>query len=472
MSEQIKTYITGVDRFTAVFNRFNNLAGSKIAAPIKKLQASMAGLALITTGAAASVGVMIKKYADTGNRLLDMSKKTRLSVEALQELEYAGKMNGVDDLTGSLKKFSMALGMASLRAGNERKAFRALGVDFKDANGKMKSTDQLLMETIDGLKGLENQHVKNKVASFLFGKSAIDLAVLIDQGSVGIQKAREEAKKFGLITEADAKAAGEFNDSVYNLQRSLTGLQAKLGGVIVPKLIPYIAQLTDYVVKNKDEISELFLRYARLGKGLLKFIEYVGPVKLVAFAISLKLVPAVWGAVVAIRALSLAMAMNPIGLLALALAGVGVAGYAGAKGIQALIEKQKYFDRWKNSTGYSLVSGNSNAADLQKLNDFYVKNLSSGKPVNEWGWTKDLIDLDAAMDSRYGTTASSNPGERAQQINGLLMKELGASKLPGSSSGVKLDGSLNINVTASGGAQATVNPSGSLPMNVNLGPAW
>lgn len=131
------------------------------AAGINSVQGRLQGLVDKTarfTAALGAVGVglsfaglaaAIKNVADDLDRLAKTSEKIGLPVEDLSALEHAAQQSGVE--VGALETGLLRLNRSAADASRGLKepadAFAALGVSVTDANGKLKSTGQLLDES-------------------------------------------------------------------------------------------------------------------------------------------------------------------------------------------------------------------------------------------------------------------------------------------------------------------------------------
>ncbi len=217
-------------------------------------QISTAARAIAAAGAAAAVGLaaMVKSSIDSMDHLVDLREQLGLSTETLSELGYAAKLSGsdLDELVKGLNVLAKNAATAARGSGAAADAFSAIGVSVKNADGSLKSTDQLLSDVADAFSKYEDGAGKAAVAQEIFGKSGVSLIPFLNQGSAGIKELREEADKFGATIRDDAAdAAAKFNDNLDKLHAGFTGI----GNQIAQKVLPALTAITDrFVDAAKD----------------------------------------------------------------------------------------------------------------------------------------------------------------------------------------------------------------------------
>lgn len=162
-----------------------------------------------------------------------------ISTQATQEFGYAANAAGME--TGELLNM---MGRLQVTAANPAgaKAFKAIGVDAKDANGHIKSADVLLEDVAEGLKKTEDPAKRAAAAVALFGRQGRVLLPFLIRGKAGIEAMRKE---FGLLgggfdEEAIEKSA-EFEHSMAKVKVVVDGIK----GAIVKGLFPILGWLAD-----------------------------------------------------------------------------------------------------------------------------------------------------------------------------------------------------------------------------------
>lgn len=182
----------------------------------------------------------LKKTIDEMEGLNKASQKLGISVEALSGLKVAADL--ADISFESLSKGFVKLGKNMVAAvadpaSDTAKTFKALGVSVQDANGKFKSSDQVLADVADAFAGIKDGAGKTAAAVAIFGKSGADLIPLLNGGSKAIKDAEQAARDFGVVmSTAGAKSAEGFNDALKLLSLSTKGVFVQALEAVLPTM--------------------------------------------------------------------------------------------------------------------------------------------------------------------------------------------------------------------------------------------
>lgn len=177
-----------------------------------------------------------KSTANYGEELLKTSQKVGVTVEALAGLQHAANLADLshEQLAQGLKFLSVNMVEASRQTGDGEALFRRLGVAATDATGKLRPTEQVLLDVADAFAHSKDGAGKAEVAVKLFGKAGLDLIPFLNQGKAGIAELMAEAQRLGLVlSKEDAEAANRFNDELKKLQGTMRGLVLEGGKPLV-----------------------------------------------------------------------------------------------------------------------------------------------------------------------------------------------------------------------------------------------
>lgn len=260
------SFVTDTKRAEAAMKK----TAASIEADIKRMGAALGAVAAATAGAVAALGAQAIKTAAEFDQ---MSKKVGVSVESLSTLAYAAQQSDVslEALQGSLVKISKNAVDAANGTGAATDAFATLGIEVKDASGKIKSGDTLLREIADKFAGFEDGATKTALAVKLFGRAGADLVPLLNEGSAGIEAMEERARALGLeISTNTAREAERFGDLVADLGNLTKGF----GNDIAEQLLPSLNSMAERFVNAGIEgrkASEGVDIFANGIKGLIAF---------------------------------------------------------------------------------------------------------------------------------------------------------------------------------------------------------
>lgn len=280
------------DAFVGVKNNVNGMVNG-----VKNI-----GLAFGVVGYAGKKAADIfNRVAFEGDEIAKTSRRIGISVESLQKFKYAADLAGVpaEQMYESVRKMSIASVQASSGVQKYSSAFKALNVSVKDSNGNLKSNEDLLIELSDrfansGMTAAE----KLFAAQEIFGRSGSKMVELMNQGPDAIRAQFDELEKYGIMTEKDAKASEDYNDSLTKLHSAVNGLAIAFSAKLLPTLTDTIGKITEDISLNKgkwmeslqpliDVIPDLVKSFADnipsvmkaigvLAKGIGKFVDVFG----------------------------------------------------------------------------------------------------------------------------------------------------------------------------------------------------
>lgn len=312
----------------------------------KNVQEKTAKMSAAAGIAAGGMIAMAAKAAASADDLLTMSNVTGFSVEELQKLQYASDRVDVsmDTIAGSITKLTK--GMAS---GSE--VFDELGVSITDADGNMRDATDVWYDAVAALGQIENETERDQKSMELFGKSAMEMAGIVDDGGAAIKALGEEAEATGTILSQDAvEDAVAFNDQIDELKARATQAFFSAGAALADTLVPALETLVDI-------IGSVLSWFGQLDGGtqafILTILGLVAAISPIAGIIS--------GITAMAGALNVAMLpmIGTIGAIVLAIAAVVAAGVALYQNWDTVKEKagqlwqniKDTFDKIKNAIG-------------------------------------------------------------------------------------------------------------------------
>jgi hypothetical protein len=220
------------------------------------------------------IGGLVKESIDAADATAKMAQSLGTTTESLSQLTYAADLSGVSQETLATSMGKLARQAADAAAGNKAagEVFAAMGLQVTDANGALKSTDQLLADVADKFASYEDGAAKTALAQELFGKSGAQLIPLLNAGASGIQDLKDEADRLGITLSGPAgKAAEQFNDNIARLNYAKQGL----GRQIAQQLLPTLSSLTTQLFASAKE-TDAFARAATVAATGVKLLLSAG----------------------------------------------------------------------------------------------------------------------------------------------------------------------------------------------------
>jgi hypothetical protein len=187
-----------------------------------------------------SIQESIKKAIESADKMDEMAESIGISVEKLSGLRFAADLSGVslDALSTSMVKLGKAMAESVQEPGStSARTFQAMGISVVDAEGKLRSINDVFLEIADKFRTYEDGAGKVTLATNLFGRAGAANIPLLNQGSDGIARQADEAARLGLTLDTKTvKAAAAFNDSLTKMGRVWDGIIMQLTAKLVPTL--------------------------------------------------------------------------------------------------------------------------------------------------------------------------------------------------------------------------------------------
>ena len=199
--------------------------------------------ALAALGAGLSVSVFsgwIKGAINAADETSKLSQRIGVAVKDVAGLQLAFRQAGVGDA------FATSMAKMAKSAADGSKAFDAMGISTRAADGTLKTTRQLLGEVADKMATYQDSAAKSALAQEIFGKSGAQLIPLLNAGSKGLDEYDAMAKKLGLtLDENTAKEAEKFNDTLDLIGQGTQGVARQISAQLLPTLTGLAGQFFD-----------------------------------------------------------------------------------------------------------------------------------------------------------------------------------------------------------------------------------
>lgn len=318
----------GID--SAAFDKGLQEAKSSMSGLGATMKTAFLGVAAAAAGAIAGISIAIKGVIDDADDISKVATKIGIPIEELSQLKYVADLAGVsfEGLQTGVRKLSQNMAeFAKKGGGGASDAFKGLGVSVKNTDGSLKSSSAVIDELADKFAAMPDGVQKTALATKLFGKAGADLIPLLNGGAAALKEARQEADAFGLTLSAETGVAAEnFNDNLSRISYAGTGVVTALTAALLPALVV----VSDALVETSKGLISLIAylptvaEYAAVAGGSLALM--LSPA--ILSAISTAVVAIGTGLVGAIRAVTIAMAANPLGALAVGISIAVTAIYA------------------------------------------------------------------------------------------------------------------------------------------------
>jgi Spy/CpxP family protein refolding chaperone len=229
----------GIDsaQFTTGLKKANASLGG-FAGGLKKVLLPLAALGSMTAIGAA-IGSSFRTAIDTADQMHQAAQKFGVGVEELSRMSYAAGLADVslEQLGTTLGRLSKNMAAAGDGGKQATAAFNSVGVAFKNADGSLRSSTEVLRSLADQFAATPDGAEKTAAAMALMGKSGAEMIPFLNQGAAGIAAIEAEADRLGVtIGEDTAAAADELKDNMDRLGAASRGLANRITFALLPAL--------------------------------------------------------------------------------------------------------------------------------------------------------------------------------------------------------------------------------------------
>jgi hypothetical protein len=195
------------------------------------------GAQMVAVGGAAlaGLGLAARQFAGAGAELERMSQRTGIAAQNLSEMQHATGQTGSDlaAFEGAVRNIDQRLIQAAMGSTEAAESFAKLGLSVAQV-GKLSGMDRFNL-IVDALAAIKNPAIQaNQVLEQL---GDVRLMPLVQGGTEGLERLRQEARDLGItMTGEAAKAALELEQALGGLGSQAKALGMVIGAAVAPAL--------------------------------------------------------------------------------------------------------------------------------------------------------------------------------------------------------------------------------------------
>lgn len=231
-----------------------------------ELRESAVTLGSIFTGAAAGIALLVQGVASSMGDLASFAELNDISAKSVAALGKIATANdgSLEGMKSTIQSLNKTIGEAALGIGRGAMTFEKLGLKAKDANGKVKTVDDLLGEVADKMQGLSRQEQIGMAE-----KLGIDpqFVKVLEKGSENLAKLREEAELLNPFTEADYQLADQVDKLFLKAKGTLGTFTKMLGVSLLPTVKEVLQNYLEWFKASRKATSDVFIRALKLMAG-------------------------------------------------------------------------------------------------------------------------------------------------------------------------------------------------------------
>jgi len=297
---------------------------------LKNAEKAMAGAFAIIGAGITSLAMLTQETAKMADGFAKAGRSIGISAEKYQELNYLFKQNGIKDTDSYLQKLNKSLIDVKNGTGNLTKYLQENNKELLNQLKNIDNTDDAFMLLMQEINNCGDSFSQAELSMLAFGKSSQELLNIASKGTAGIQAYRDEIRNIGLISNETAENSENLIDAQTKFKQSLQQVGVEITEKFIPSATIILNKITE-IISSVDDWDKILRIVTSTIAGVTS--------SMVAFTLTMKIVPVIQGVTKAIQAaggafellklkilsVNAALAANPIGLLATGIAaGVGI----------------------------------------------------------------------------------------------------------------------------------------------------
>lgn len=262
--------IPGMNKLSGISKTMSDISSSVSAASkgTSGFSSSLSSMIGVTAGAvtalaalAIGLATVADKVSETGAAIDDNSKKLNMTATEYQSWNFVLKMSGssIEELGGKLNILLNKMNEAKDGTGDAAKVFSDLGIQVTNADGTLRRQSDVFGETVVRLQGISNSAERAAYAQQIFGRSAADLAGLLNMSSQEMHMNMQLCTLLGgVMTEQTVAMSDAYQDMKFALESAFAGLGSTIAQLVLPVITAIVQAVIKAVVVVNSFIRGLF----------------------------------------------------------------------------------------------------------------------------------------------------------------------------------------------------------------------
>ena len=196
-------------------------------------------------GVGVAFGAWVNSMRDSVDRIGKVSSAVAVGSETLQKWQFTAGQSGLatEAFNKALLKFSGNVGKAGAGAKAQADSFKALNINIRNADGSIKSVDQLLPEVATKFKILGDDVRSTQIAVDLFGGKGAELVNFLRLGKDGLDRFGKALEiQGGVVEDKGVRATEKFNDRLDLLKNKFKDLFTPIIEVANKAIAPFVEE--------------------------------------------------------------------------------------------------------------------------------------------------------------------------------------------------------------------------------------
>lgn len=253
---------------------------------VKSTTANLRKLGAVLASSAIVLGVrnFVNDIREQGDKLDKVSSKLGLTTAALQEYRFAAGQTGVKQqaLDIGLQRFIRRVAEAQHGTGSAKKILDEYNIALEDSAGRARSSEEVLGDVADTMKGLTSDQDRLRLAFKLFDSEGVSLVNTLKGGKEGLEGLRQEFRDLGGgLSEEAIRNSVELTDALGRFDVAMLSVKSRLAVVLLPAVEFFVGALTrlfGWIRKVHEETNIFQSALGALGVfGIFRLSRAIGP---------------------------------------------------------------------------------------------------------------------------------------------------------------------------------------------------
>ena len=193
------------------------------------------------TNAASSAVSYARTVTSAVDATNDLADRTGIGVEALQSLQLAAQLSGVEDLTGAVQKMGVSIGNAAETGKTD--AFTNLGLNFQQLQSL--TPEEQFRAIGSAIAALPTEADRAAAAMQIFGRTGVELLPLFSKNTKALE---EQFKRLGIVLSEDQVGAiGDMNDALDLVRATFDGIIGQVSANLAPLVTEIANEFLSFV---------------------------------------------------------------------------------------------------------------------------------------------------------------------------------------------------------------------------------
>ena len=235
----IRANVTGLQQIGGLQNGLKGVTNqsNQAATAMGRLKGAAAGAlgamrAVLPVIGVAAVGKFAKDNLDAADAMSKLSQRTGVAAPTLDKFRKVAELSdtSIEGLGKGFKTLASNMYDAQTKGtGPAADAFNKLGIQVADANGKLRASDEVMLDVADRFKAMQDGPEKAALAADIFGaKLGDELIPLLNSGGDAVRNMGTS------LTQDFADKAAAFNDRLETMQEKFGDLALRITEALLP----------------------------------------------------------------------------------------------------------------------------------------------------------------------------------------------------------------------------------------------